>query len=180
MSKVVKRSWRSNIGGTGLSRKDSQPCDYGAFVPDSLAGRQILLDGEVAADVADAEAAIVRLNAEAATLVDTEALARLLLRAEAVASSRLEGLEIGARQLLHAEVVRGLHEKSADGTATEVLNNIDAVSYTHLWIVSNWACAIAAWATAGRSSVPQKAHRSSIRSSTSSAGGGTNDAEHGL
>jgi Fic family protein len=129
MSKVVKRSWRSDIGGTGLSRKDSRPCDYGAFVPDSLAGRQILLDGAVAADVADAEAAIVRLNAEAASLVDTEALARLLLRAEAVASSRIEGLEIGARRLLHAEVVRSLHEKSADGTATEVLNNIDAMVF---------------------------------------------------
>jgi Fic family protein len=83
----------------------------------------------VAADVADAEAAIARLNAEARALVDTEALARILLRAEAVASSRIEGLEVGARRLLQAEVVRGLRENSSDVTATEVLANIDAMVY---------------------------------------------------
>lgn len=48
------------------------------------------------AAVADAEAALVRLDAAAGALADTEALARLLPRAEAVASSRIEGLEVGA------------------------------------------------------------------------------------
>jgi Fic family protein len=94
-----------------------------------LVGRRISLDGEIAADVTDAEVAIVRLNAEAAALVDTEALARILLRAEAVASSRIEGLEIGARRLLHAEVIRRLREASSDVTAVEVLNNIDALVF---------------------------------------------------
>jgi Fic family protein len=92
-------------------------------------GRRFFLEGEVAADVADAEAAIVRLNIEANALVDTEALARILLRAEAVASSRIEGLEVGARRLLHAEVVRGMNQAAADVTAAEVLNNIDAMVF---------------------------------------------------
>jgi len=92
-------------------------------------GRQFMLHGEVAADVADAEAAIVRLNVEATSLVDTEALARILLRAEAVASSRIEGLEVGARRLLHAEVVREMRQVASDVTATEVLNNIDAMVF---------------------------------------------------
>ena len=105
------------------------PCDYEAYVPDLLVGRKIVLDGDVAADVADAETAILRLNAEARALVDTEALARILLRAEAVASSRIEGLEVGARRLLHAEMARGLHEATSDVTATEVLGNIDAMVY---------------------------------------------------
>ena len=87
------------------------------------------MDGEIAADVTDAEAAVARLNAGAAALVDTEALARILLRAEAVASSRIEGLEIGARRLLHAEVGRRLHQASSDVTAIEVLNNIDAMVF---------------------------------------------------
>ncbi|MGA2835110.1 MAG: Fic family protein [Acidimicrobiales bacterium] len=129
MSKVMKRRWQSDLGGTGLPRRDRVPCDYEAYVPDSLIGRKIVLDGDVAADVADAEAAIAKLNAEARALVDTEALARILLRAEAVASSRIEGLEIGARRLLHAEVARGLREVSSDVTATEVLGNIDAMVY---------------------------------------------------
>ncbi len=129
MSKVVKRRWRSDVGGTGLPRKDSRSCDYQAYVPDHLMGRRFFLEGEVAADVADAEAAVTRLNAQATALVDTEALARILLRAEAVASSRIEGLEIGARRLLHAEVVRGMTEAASDVTATEVLNNIDAMVF---------------------------------------------------
>jgi Fic family protein len=91
--------------------------------------RRISLRGDVAADVTDAEAAIRRLNAEAKALADTEALARILLRAEAVASSRIEGLEVGARRLLHAEIIRSALEKSSDVTAIEVLGNVDAMLY---------------------------------------------------
>ena len=129
MSKVLKRRWQGDLGGYGLPRRDRVPCDYEAYVPDPLVGRKIVLDGDVAADVADAEAAIAKLNAEARALVDTEALARILLRAEAVASSRIEGLEVGARRLLHAEFVKRLKEVSSDVTATEVLGNIDAMVY---------------------------------------------------
>ena len=127
MSQVVKRRWSSTLEGSGLARRDIRPCEYETYVPDRLVGRRIMLDGEVAADVADAESAIIRLNAEARALVDTEALARILLRAEAVASSRIEGLVIGARRLLHAEVVRTLSETPSDVSAHEVLNNIDAM-----------------------------------------------------
>jgi Fic family protein len=129
MSKLLKRHWRSDLGGSGRSRRDSRPCDYEVYVPDRLLARQYTFDGDVAADIADAESAIIRLNAAPTSLVDTEALARILLRAEAVASSRIEGLEIGARRLLHAEAVRSLHELPTDVTATEVLGNIDAMVY---------------------------------------------------
>ncbi len=129
MSEVVKGRWESDIGGTGLARRDRRHCDYEAYVPDMLVTRPIVLDGDVAADVADAEVAIARLNVEARALVDTEVLARILLRAEAVASSRIEGLEIGARRLLRAEVARGLYESPSDVTATEVLGNIDAMMF---------------------------------------------------
>jgi hypothetical protein len=57
-----------------------------AYVPDLLAGRRFRLDDDVAADVADAERAITALDATAKALV----LARLLLRAESVASSYIE------------------------------------------------------------------------------------------
>ena len=129
MSEFLKRHWRSEVAGSGVSRRDRRSCDYVAYLPDPLVGRRFALNGDVAADVADAEAAIARLNAEATALVDTEALARILLRAESVASSRIEGLEIGARRLLRAEVVRSMHQPSSDVTATEVLGNIDAMLY---------------------------------------------------
>ncbi len=129
MSELLNRHWQSEVADSGVSRRDRRSCDYAAYLPDLLVGRRFALNGDVAADVADAEAAIARLNAEATALVDTEALARILLRAESVASSRIEGLEIGARRLLRAEAVRSMHQPSSDVTATEVLGNLDAMLY---------------------------------------------------
>jgi hypothetical protein len=100
MARLETRQWAGD--DSGLTRRDRRSCDYEVYIPDPLAGRRFVLDGDVAADVADAEAALARLDATAGALADTEALARLLLRAEAVASSRIEGLEVGGRRLLRA------------------------------------------------------------------------------
>lgn len=129
MSELLNRHWQSRVADSGVSRRDRRSCDYTAYLPDPLVGRRFLLDGDVAADVADCEAAINRLNAEAPALVDTEALARILLRAESVASSRIEGLQIGAQRLLRADAVRSMQEPASDVTASEVLGNIDAMLY---------------------------------------------------
>ena len=104
-------------------------CEYETYVPDRLRGREISLTGGTAADVADAERAVERLNREASSLLDSEAVARLLLRAEAVASSRIEGLEIGGRRLLKAQLAAALGDDPSDVTATEVLNNVEAIRW---------------------------------------------------
>jgi Fic family protein len=98
-------------------------------VPDPLASRSLTFDVRTAADVADAEVAIARLNRDARVLANSEAVARLLLRAEAVASSKIEGLEVGSRRLLKAQLTRQLKDDRSDITATEVLNNIDAMNW---------------------------------------------------
>jgi Fic family protein len=128
MARLIKRKWEPSLS-SGLPRRDRQGCDYQAYLPDLLRDRRINLAGETAADVADAENAVARLNAEAKALVDTEAVARLLLRAEAVASSRIEGLEVGGRRLLKAEAARVMGAEPSDVTAIEVLNNIEALSW---------------------------------------------------
>jgi Fic family protein len=127
VAKVIRRHWVSDAG-TGLARRDRLSCDYEAYLPDTLADRPLSLSSQTAADVADAERAIAVLDTEAAMLADTEALARILLRAESVASSRIEGLEVGARRLLRAEAAIELGAETADVTATEVHGNIDAMA----------------------------------------------------
>jgi Fic family protein len=127
MAKVIRGHWITDTDA-GLARRDRRSCDYEAYVPDLLMGRKIALDGDTAADIADAERAIAVLDAQASTLIDTEALARILLRAECVASSRIEGLEVGARRLLRAEAALELGEPPTDITATEVLANIEAMA----------------------------------------------------
>lgn len=128
MAYLIDKTW-SPMDTSGLPRRDRQGCDYQAYVPDVVAGRTFHLDGATAADVADAESAIARFNAQATTLADTEALARLLLRAEAVASSHIEGLQVGGRRLLRAEAGGALGERAPDVTAAEVLGNIAAMEY---------------------------------------------------
>ena len=125
MAVYEQRRWESDA--TGLTRRDRRPCNYDVYLPDPLAGRRFVLDGSTAADVADAEAELVRLNTSAEALADTESLARLLLRAESVASSRIEGLDVGGRRLLHADAARQIGQAPRDVTAGEVLGNIDAM-----------------------------------------------------
>ena len=125
MASLEERLWEG--AAAGLTRRDRRPCAYAVYLPDPLAGRRFVLDGDVAADVADAEAALVRFDVSAAALAGAEALARLLLRAESVASSRIEGLDVGGRRLLRADTARQRGEDPRDATATEVLGNIDAM-----------------------------------------------------
>jgi Fic family protein len=76
---------------------------------------------------------VLRLNLEARSLPNSEALARILLRAEAVASSRIEGLEVGSRRLFKAQAARRIGHEPSDVTATEVLNNLEAMA----WAIEN-------------------------------------------
>jgi Fic family protein len=128
VTELIKETWAPSLA-SGLSRKDRIGCDYEAFVPDPLAGRTFTLSGDTAADIADAERALQRLDSEATALIDSEAVARLLLRAEAVASSKIEGLEVGGRRLLKAQLAIDSDEEPSDVTATEVLNNIAAMRW---------------------------------------------------
>jgi Fic family protein len=128
MSKVISRIWESDVG-SGLPRADRKSCTYDAYVPDLLLDRKFRFTSDVAADVSEAELAIARLNESAGALQSTEALARLLLRAESVASSKIEGLEVGGRRLLRAEAARDLGDPAQDVTAEEVLGNIEAMRW---------------------------------------------------
>ena len=123
----MRQRWSSSF--TGPSRRDKRGCEYEAYVPDPLMGRSFSFDAPVVSAVVEAEVAVSRLNVEASGLVNTESLARILLRAESVASSRIEGLEVGPRRLLRAELERSLGEGPTDVTA-EVLANIEAMAFT--------------------------------------------------
>lgn len=128
MAKFEQFTWSPTLG-TGLPRRDRQGGRYSVYIPDTLMDRPFSLGGREAADVADAERAISNLDRTATTLADTEALARLLLRAESVASSHIEGLVIGPRRLLRADAARQQGNDPGDVTAAEVLANIDAMAY---------------------------------------------------
>lgn len=87
MASHLQRYWAARF--EGMSRRDRQGGSYGAYLADPLAGWGLSIPAEVAADVADAETAIRALNGADTAHVSLKGLARFLLRAEAVAGSRV-------------------------------------------------------------------------------------------
>ena len=122
---LIRRRWTSSF--EGMSRRERQGCDYHTYLPDPLTGWGLTLSADLVADLNDAEAAIRRLNATSTAHVSLEGLARFLLRAESVASSKIEGLEAGPRRLLDAELVLAQGGDAADRIAVEVLANVAAM-----------------------------------------------------
>jgi Fic family protein len=125
MAEYVRRHWEARF--QGMTRRDRRGCDYSAYLPDTLAGWHPTLPTDLAADIADAEAAIRDLNARGTRHVSLEGLARFLLRAESVASSKIEGLDAGPRRLLNVEAVLEQGGEPADRIAVEVIGNIAAM-----------------------------------------------------
>lgn len=104
--------------------KYRRACRYEAFIPDPLTGMPLSLDAAVAGVVSEGEAAIRGLNDAAQPALAP--LARLLLRTESIASSKVEGMQLGARELARAEA-RLESGGKASVTALEVLANIAAM-----------------------------------------------------
>ena len=127
MASLEARTWRSTLAGP--ARKDRRPGRYSVYLPDPLAGRRFRIEGEVAAEVAEAEADLVRLDHPAGAGAGGAGPAHLLLHLEAIASSRIEGLVIGGRRLLRAAAARDSGESLRDATAVEVLCNGDALAW---------------------------------------------------
>lgn len=99
-------------------------CAYTVHLPDALADVDVRLDGGMVALVSEAEQALRELNTEGRGFLTP--LARLLLRTESIASSKVEGLQASVRDLARAEA--GAEAGIAPGpTALEVLANIDAM-----------------------------------------------------
>ncbi len=110
-----------------MGRRDRRGCDYDSYLADPLAAWELSIPADVAADIADAEEAVRALNQAGTTHVSLEGLARFLLRAESVGSSRIEGLEAAARRLARAEAAIALGGDADDRVAVEVIGNIAAM-----------------------------------------------------
>ncbi len=121
MPRYESRRWEAEPGALG-GRRARASYTYRAFVPDAIAGLEVLLPSAVAATVSASEREVAAL--EASGLEGLEVLARRLLRAESVASSRIEGLELSHRRLARAEAGG---PDARDETARSILGNVAAM-----------------------------------------------------
>jgi Fic family protein len=118
---TVERTWQGDPGAIG-GRRARASFRYQAFVPDEIAALSPVVPFEVADLSADAEAAIRALN-ERASVGGLEAIGPLLLRSEAVASSRIEGYDVSSLNLARALI----DPRAARGTAKAVAANVSAM-----------------------------------------------------
>jgi Fic family protein len=84
------------------------------------------IPGEIAGVVSEAEKAIFDLNQRSAPALAP--LARLLLRTESIASSKVEGMQVDARSLARAEANLDTGRR-AGPEALDILANIDAMEF---------------------------------------------------
>jgi len=116
----VKRVWRPR-GDLPGGRRTRQVYEYHAYVPRKIAAVDPVLAASTVEQVRRAEDACRALNEDPPTLLSLEAVARQLLRAEAVASSRIEGLVLSHKRLAEAAFVRERHDPDARAVLANVL-----------------------------------------------------------
>jgi Fic family protein len=116
----VERLWEPKTAGIG-GKPARTPARYRAFVPGEIADDDRTLDSTIAQAIFEAERRCRDLQARSAS-VGLDTVARQLLRSEAVASSKIEGLVLSHRRLAKAAAV-----PSGDLTAQSVLANVAAI-----------------------------------------------------
>lgn len=111
----------------GLTRVLREGYFFRRYEADHLSGVAIDLPAATWAEVSRATGALSDAESRVSFLGSTEALGRILLRAEAIASSRIEGLEVSPRRLLEAEYLVRAEGGTRHSIAGEVLGNIEAM-----------------------------------------------------
>ena len=110
-------------GSNPVPPRYQRACQYQAFIPNPLTDFPSI-DPHVAGTISVAEDAVRQLNSGAQPAL--QPLARLLLRSESIASSKVEGMQVDARTLARAEA-RSDQGEAIRPEAVEVLANITAM-----------------------------------------------------
>lgn len=131
----IERLWEPSLSGLG-GKRARKPARYRSFVPGEIAEHDWRLDSAIAEAIFAAERRCIELQA-ASGRVGLDTVARQLLRSEAVASSKIEGLVLSHRRLAKAAAVR-----SGDLTAQSVLANVAAIEAAYKFARSSEAFSI--------------------------------------
>ena len=116
-----RQHWKGSPTAQG-SRRARMSFDYEAFVPDPIARADWSFTTGTMAELELAARVVAMLEGRVGGAM-VEALSRVLLRAESIASSRIEGLSIGNRRLAEAL----FNPSAGDPTAQSVLANVRAM-----------------------------------------------------
>lgn len=116
--------WESNVG-SGVPRAAQRSGPYSRYLPDSIDGVALAVDGDLSRRVSVVERNIRALNGPGAE--NLAGIARFLLRSEAIASSRIEGISPSAQQVALAELGQSESVRGVSEQARLVANNMTVV-----------------------------------------------------
>lgn len=125
MARWREAHWEPSVA-SGLPRRDLRSGAYATYDPDPLVSHPVTIPGALAMKVADAERA-VRMLAVGPGAEALASIARFLLRSEAIASSRIEGVAPSPQQVALAELAEHESVRGIGDQAQLVANNITVV-----------------------------------------------------
>lgn len=107
------------------TRQDRMSGSYRPYHPDMIADASLSLSFEAVRACEQAALNLAEFDGAARYSSTAESLARILLRSEALSSSRIEGLEVNARRVLELEALEELGvQHRMDSTEAEVMGSI--------------------------------------------------------
>ncbi len=116
--------WESSVD-SGVPRRDRRSGEYSRYVPAPLVGAPLRLDASLDELVATAEREVRAVSAERGHQL--VGISRFLLRSEAIASSRIEGIAPSAKQVALAELGRDEEVRGISDQAQLVADNMTVV-----------------------------------------------------
>lgn len=122
--KFVDKTWQANFS-PDVPAKYRKACRYHTYIPEPLAALRLEIGLALAGLIAETESSIRALNEPGRPALIP--LARLLLKTESIASSKVEGLRLGVRELARAEARIDTGEGKISATALEIIGNIEAM-----------------------------------------------------
>lgn len=116
--------WESAVD-SGVPRAEQRSGRYQRYVPDHLDGVGLAVNGDISRQVSKVERSVRALNGPGAE--GLAGIARFLLRSEAIASSRIEGIAPSAQQVALAELGQSETVRGTSEQAKLVANNMTIV-----------------------------------------------------
>ncbi|MFP5347351.1 MAG: Fic family protein [Actinomycetes bacterium] len=170
MARWERAHWESSVAA-GVPRRDRRSGTYHRYLPDHLDGRPLAIDPPLSRRLAVAERAVRALSGLGAESL--AGVARFLLRSEAIASSRIEGVAPSPQQVALAELgtqesVRGVSEQ-----ARLVANNMTVVRQATSDLVAVDEVTVAHVVDLHAALLPEDARRHGLRTVQNWIGGST-------
>jgi Fic family protein len=160
--------WESSVD-SGVPRSARLSGPYRRYVPDLVDGFPLAVDGDLSRRVGAVERSMRALNGPNAE--NLAGIARFLLRSEAIASSRIEGIAPSAQQVALAELGQSEAVRGVSEQARLVANNMTVVRRSTTELVEADTLTVDHIVELHRSLLPDQAHHHGLRTAQNWIGG---------